>query len=96
MPSPPIEPSNPRLFADLSGLRAVVTGGSRGIGRAIALEFARAGANLIIHSGSSLARAKAVLRQRLTAPVPVATVLSRSPDTHSGFAQLAVPNARAT
>src|SRR5258708_17445481 len=37
---------------------------------------------------SRLARAKAVLRQRLTAPAPVATVLPRSPDTHAGFAQL--------
>jgi RNA polymerase sigma-70 factor (ECF subfamily) len=45
---------------------------------------------------SRLARAKAVLRQRLTAPAPAATVLTGSPDTHSGFARLAVPNARAT
>ncbi len=45
---------------------------------------------------SRLARAKALLRQRLTAPAPTATFFSRSPDTHSGFAQLAVPNARAT
>ncbi len=37
-------------FGDLSGRRAVVTGASTGIGRAIALEFARAGADLVLHS----------------------------------------------
>jgi RNA polymerase sigma-70 factor (ECF subfamily) len=45
---------------------------------------------------SRLARAKAVLRHRLTASGRAAPVLSGSPATHSGFAQLAVPHARAT
>ncbi|QDU37039.1 3-oxoacyl-[acyl-carrier-protein] reductase FabG [Maioricimonas rarisocia] len=36
-------------FAALSGRRAVVTGASSGIGRAIALEFARAGADVLVH-----------------------------------------------
>lgn len=36
-------------FADLRGLRAVVTGASSGIGRAIAQEFAFAGADVILH-----------------------------------------------
>ncbi len=36
-------------FASLAGLKAVVTGSSSGIGRAIALEFARAGADVIVH-----------------------------------------------
>lgn len=40
-------------FADLTGRTAVVTGSSSGIGRAIALEFARAGADLIVHCASS-------------------------------------------
>ncbi len=38
-----------KLFASLAGQTAVVTGASTGIGRAIALELARAGANLLLH-----------------------------------------------
>lgn len=38
-------------FANLSGQRVVVTGGSRGIGRAICLELARAGADVLVHYG---------------------------------------------
>src|SRR5262245_55192453 len=48
------------LFADLSGKRALVTGASSGIGRAIALEFARGGADVVVHHRSSAAAAGAV------------------------------------
>lgn len=47
-----------RVFGSLCGRRAVVTGSSSGIGRAIALEFARAGANVVVHCAHSLAGAE--------------------------------------
>ncbi len=48
-------------FATLEGKLALVTGGSRGIGRAIALELARAGAGVVVayHSGREEAEAVA-------------------------------------
>lgn len=57
------KPETAPPFAGLSGRRAVVTGASRGIGQAIALELARAGADLVIHSGSSLEKARAVCEE---------------------------------
>ena len=45
-------------FGDLRNLRTVVTGSSSGIGREIALEFARAGADVLIHCRSSLQAAE--------------------------------------
>lgn len=47
-------------FGDLTGKRAIVTGASSGIGRAIAHEFARAGADVIIHFAKSREAAEAV------------------------------------
>ncbi|HEV8613131.1 MAG TPA: SDR family NAD(P)-dependent oxidoreductase [Gemmatimonadales bacterium] len=48
---------------DLSGQRVLVTGGSRGIGRATALLFARAGANVGITYHTRQAEAEAVARE---------------------------------
>lgn len=45
-------------FASLKGMRAVVTGASSGIGRAIALEFANAGADVVVHAHRSRERAE--------------------------------------
>jgi len=55
-------PASPR-FGDLSGRRAVVTGASRGIGRAVALEFSRAGADLILHARADTPQLRAVCEQ---------------------------------
>lgn len=50
-------------LAELNGQTAVVTGSSSGIGRAIALELAAAGANVIIHARSSQQAAEAVAEE---------------------------------
>jgi 3-oxoacyl-[acyl-carrier protein] reductase len=49
------------MFARLDGRRAVVTGASSGIGRAIALELADAGADVIVHYARSRDGAAAVV-----------------------------------
>jgi len=50
-------------FADLSGKVALVTGGSRGIGRGIALELARAGAAVYLTYRSGAEAAEAVVKE---------------------------------
>lgn len=45
-------------FGSLQGLRAVVTGSSSGIGRAIAWEFAQAGADVVVHAHRSREQAE--------------------------------------
>ena len=47
-------------FCSLEGKTALVTGGSRGIGRAVALELGRAGANVVVGYRSEAGEAEAV------------------------------------
>ena len=51
-----IEPAGPTPGRELTGQRALVTGSTSGIGRAIALELAAAGADVIIHGRRSRKR----------------------------------------
>ena len=50
-------------FASLEGKNALVTGGSRGIGRAIALELAKAGASVVVGYRSGKDEAEAVAQE---------------------------------
>ena len=50
-------------FCSLSGKTALVTGGSRGIGRAIALELAQAGAEVVLGYRSGAEEAEAVAKE---------------------------------
>jgi 3-oxoacyl-[acyl-carrier protein] reductase len=50
-------------FCSLEGKTALVTGGSRGIGRAIALELARAGASVVVGYRSGREEAEAVAEE---------------------------------
>jgi NAD(P)-dependent dehydrogenase (short-subunit alcohol dehydrogenase family) len=47
----------------LSGKTALVTGGSRGIGRASALALAKAGAQVLVHYGRGAAEAQAIVKE---------------------------------
>src|SRR6478736_7151119 len=48
---------------NLSGKTALVTGASRGIGRATALALAKAGAQVLVHYGSGAKEAEAVVAE---------------------------------
>ena len=48
-------------FGNLTGKRVLVTGASTGIGRAIALELAHGGADVLVHCASSVEQAQNVV-----------------------------------
>jgi 3-oxoacyl-[acyl-carrier protein] reductase len=61
---------------ELAGLRAVVTGSTSGIGRAIALELAVAGAHLVIHGRRSRLAAEGVAAEARTCGVRTQVILA--------------------
>jgi NAD(P)-dependent dehydrogenase (short-subunit alcohol dehydrogenase family) len=66
---------------NLTGKAALITGSSRGIGRAIALKFAEAGANVIVHgsrSGEKLSQTVAEINSAGGKAVEIAADLSES------------------
>lgn len=76
-------------FADLTGKRIVVTGSSSGIGKGIALECARAGADLVISYCRSQAAAELVAEE-VQALGSAATVISAdvaAPGSRSAFVE---------
>ena len=80
-------------FADLTNKKIVVTGSSSGIGRAIALECARAGADVVISYRQSADRADAVAdeireigRKVVVLDVDIANAASRSEFEHACLA----------
>src|SRR6202047_4064088 len=57
------EPKENATMTDLANKTALVTGASRGMGRATALALAGAGARVIVHYGRNADEAKAVVDQ---------------------------------
>lgn len=62
------------MQVDLTGRRALVTGGAKGIGEAISLALARCGANVAVHYHSSAARAEELVQQFRRAGLQAAAV----------------------
>ena len=57
-------------MVDLKGKKALITGASRGIGRAIALELAACGAEIFLHYANNTGKAKETLSEISTLGVP--------------------------
>ncbi len=74
-------------FSNLSGLRAVVTGSTSGIGRAIVSEFARAGADVVIHGVRSADSADALATELRSLSRRAAVVMADVSDasSHAAF-----------
>jgi 2-amino-4-hydroxy-6-hydroxymethyldihydropteridine diphosphokinase len=74
---------------DVEGMRAVVTGSSGGIGRAIALALAARGADVVVHARRSLERAEQVAAEARGAGVRAEVVLAdlRTPDGCAALAE---------
>jgi 3-oxoacyl-[acyl-carrier protein] reductase len=69
------------LSRELFGKTAVVTGSSAGIGRAIALELAAAGAALVIHGGNRVEAANQVAAEIRAKDVPALVIMADLADS---------------
>jgi 3-oxoacyl-[acyl-carrier protein] reductase len=73
-----------RPIMELRGTRVVVLGSTSGIGRAVALALASAGADVIVHGRSSRARAEAVATEVRTKGVRAAVLMADLADRSAG------------
>jgi 2-amino-4-hydroxy-6-hydroxymethyldihydropteridine diphosphokinase len=71
-----LRPFGPSPGRELTGLRALVTGSTSGIGRAVALELAAGGADVIVHGRHSSAAAEEVAAQARVFGARGATLLA--------------------
>lgn len=67
----------------LTGQRALVTGASSGLGRAIALELARAGASVVVHANRSLGEAEGLAHRLRDMGVRTAVLQADLRDLHA-------------
>ena len=81
-------------MSTLSGKTALVTGASRGIGRAGALALGRAGARVLVHYGRSAADAEIVANEIRSAGGQALTRMAEPDDIGGVIAFLASDEAR--
>ena len=86
------------MAGEIQGKVVVITGGSRGIGRGIAVAFAREGAQTVIasSSGDNLDTASKVIAQAGLEPLSVAGDLRKLPDCEQLLAKVKRSSAAAT
>lgn len=77
-------------MTDLTGKTALITGSARGIGKAIALRYAKLGANVVINYSSNVANGEATLneiRENAGTAIAVQADISRAEDVDRLFAE---------
>jgi 2-amino-4-hydroxy-6-hydroxymethyldihydropteridine diphosphokinase len=83
-----VRPAGPSPGRELAGLRALVTGSTSGIGRAVALELAAAGADVVVHGRRSREAAEEAAERVRAAGVRAAVLLAdlRDPEERNRLA----------